>query len=189
MMAIPDYPRLRVLDISRIELNFNDIRATQIQELDVKFKPSNGSVWGPLAAFLDRNPLLHTIRLELRGKHEDEEGTESSTRLASQATRCLQLGVYPGCRLNDLLEKVEMPELRQLVIKPAQEAKFLVFDGERADLGGIIETCIRNFGLLTEIRIKGLSDTSVTAVREDFAELASGKLDLALWIDSEKFSS
>ncbi|KAG8971672.1 hypothetical protein FRB90_010430, partial [Tulasnella sp. 427] len=160
-----------------------------IQELDVKFKPSNGSVWGPLAAFLNRNPLLHTIRLELRGKDEDEEETESSTRLASQATRCLQVGVYPGCRLKDFLEKVEMPELRQLVIKPAQEAIFSVFGGERAYLSGVIETCIRNFGLLTEIRIKGLGVTNVKVVREDFAELASGKLDLALWIDSEKLSS
>ncbi|KIO26622.1 hypothetical protein M407DRAFT_24067, partial [Tulasnella calospora MUT 4182] len=56
--VIPDYPKLRVLDISAVCVAPTGVGTTRLQELEVKAKLSDSNAWAALSSFLNRNPAL-----------------------------------------------------------------------------------------------------------------------------------
>ncbi|KAG9046450.1 hypothetical protein FS837_004377 [Tulasnella sp. UAMH 9824] len=138
---IPDYPKLRILDISEVSIAFTGLQTTRLQELGVQAKLSDSNAWAAYCSFLNRNPSLRRLKAV---------GTVLEMRLS------------PTTSMNTFLQTFNTPKLSHLSIRPS-----MLSLRPKVDFTGFIATCVERFNSLKKIILKRYDEESYKIVRED----------------------
>ncbi|KAG9007646.1 hypothetical protein FRB90_009329 [Tulasnella sp. 427] len=183
LYPIPQYPSLRVLDISRADVDFHRIQTTHLEQLAVRANASLENSWTPLSALLKRNPSVSHFKLELRLplEHEVLSGIDGILFLPSATS--FELGMHCGnFSVNNVLNKVNIPQLRKLSVGPSHESGKC-----ESSFTKFFETCTGKFLQLKQIRLNKLCKFNERTARTDFETLTLGEREtLEVWIGSEK---
>ncbi|KAG8926628.1 hypothetical protein FRC01_008606 [Tulasnella sp. 417] len=163
--VVPDYPGVRVLDVSEVCVNTIGIGTTGLQELGVRTRLSNSDAWAAFSGLLNRNPSLRRVKADLpvpEAQDDQPPPFDSSTPISLPSLTSFELRISPTTRLDTFLQTLNAPKLSQLSVKPT------IFDiNPKADFTGLIATCIKQFNSLKEITLDRYDQESYKIVRED----------------------
>lgn len=163
--VIPDYPKLRVLDISAVCVAPTGVGTTRLQELEVKAKLSDSNAWAALSSFLNRNPALRRVKADLRiaeAQDDHPPPVSSSMPISLPSLTALEVRIPSTASVVTFLQTLNTPELSQLSIKPrTHELR------PKVDFTGLIWTCVEKFNSLKEIVLDRYDWESYRVIRED----------------------
>ncbi|KAG8914444.1 tRNA pseudouridine synthase 1 [Tulasnella sp. 408] len=163
--VIPDYSRLRVLDISEVRVAFTGVQTTRLEELGLKAHLSDSTAWAALSSFLNHNPSLRRLKADLEvveAQDDQPPPFSSSTPISLPSLTVLEMRLSPTTSLNSFLQTLNIPKLSHLSIGPSMHSLT-----PKVDFTGFIATCVERFNSLKKIILDRYNEESYKIVRED----------------------